>query len=245
MSNYAQAKLYTDYAIEKHNEEQAWEDYIAQKEQDAANSDSWSLWGSVLGGLIGFVASSFNPYGAYLGYQAGKQAKYLAPEEISDEEAYFESKDVFEGGKFHASAMDNAKNEAILADEQADLAELISTGTDAFSAFMFTEGLSSDLLSAPTLAEGGSWYNPMDYSLPTETFSGAEIPAIGDLFTKEAALSDNVFDASIAPLESPDFGAMMENIGKDLGTHLPSSPGYQGVSGSGPASTLIELGSGY
>ena len=240
MSNYAQAKLHTDYAIELHDEEQAWEDYIAAKERDAAESSEWSLWGSVIGGIIGFVVGG--PYTAYLGYQAGKQAKYLAPEEISDEEEYFEGKEIFEGGKFHASAMDSATREAILADEQADLAELIATGTDAFSAFIFTDGFSKDLIAAPQLAEGGAWYNPMDYSLPTTTISGKEIPGVQDLFKKETAVSEDVFSVAAPPLEAPSFEGLMEEIGKDLGTYLPSSPGYQGMTGSSPADELIQLG---
>ena len=126
MSNFNMAKLRTDFAIEEYDEYQGLTDYFGKKDSDAAEADKWSLWGSVIGGIAGFVLGGFNPYTAYLGYQLGKQAKYFAPEEIGDSEEYFAENEIFSGGKFGAGAMQNQVDQAIFAEEQEDLSEMIT-----------------------------------------------------------------------------------------------------------------------
>ena len=126
--SYADAKLITDLKLEQQLEEAAMQDIYNQMDEDAMKRDKYSLWGSVIGGAIGLFTGGIQ--GAQIGYNIGKQGKYLAPQdfEISQLEA-----DVFGGGKFGISDMMNWVDEVEWQDAKEDMDEYLETAGDLFS----------------------------------------------------------------------------------------------------------------
>ena len=134
MSGYAKAKLITDYKIEAAEEEQLRQDILSQMDQDAMNRDQYSLWGSIIGGGVGFFLGG--PQGAKVGYNVGKQAKYFSNDEfnVSDLE---DTK--YSGGKFGASEMSDWVDDVKFMDDQANQAMLIDSATNLFSVATMTD----------------------------------------------------------------------------------------------------------
>ena len=193
--SYARAKLYTNYKMEQAAEEQAWEDYFNAKDSDALASDVWSLVGGIVGGGIGFFVGG--PYTAYMGYQAGKQAKYLNPEETSGgPEEWFAEKGIdMREGLFEQSMYENQLKDVELLEAEEDLAELIGTGTDFVSAYFATDGFSPDKvgIGVTGFAEDAKWYNPATWTDEGsklvwdrgKTISGKAVPTVKEFINEK------------------------------------------------------------
>jgi hypothetical protein len=201
--SYARAALYTQYKREQDKEMQNWEDYFNAADQDALESDQYSFIGSIIGGIGGFVLSAGNPYGAYLGYQVGKQAKYLNPEETKmGPKEWFEEQGMdMSGGLFEGKMMENNFRDVILQEEEQDLAELITTGTDILAAYTTTGGFSPDKLSTGfTGLEDVNFLKPSTWKdikwdpEAAKTFSGKEIPTVEDFFLDKLGLGKDKLD---------------------------------------------------
>ena len=141
--------------------------------------------------------------------------------------------------------MQNQVDQAIFAEEQEDLSEMITSGTDLFSAYMMTEGLSSELLSAPGIAQGGSVWNPTDWRLPTETFSGSSIPTVTDMMgkTKLGSLLRQDIGAGAEQFALPEVQSLIMPSTQDLMSGVGANLGHSIYGGSNPVSTLIHIGS--
>mgnify|MGYP003139030063 FL=1 len=126
--SYADAKLLTDYKIELAEEEAAMQDVYDQMDADAAERDKYSLYGSVIGGTIGFLFGG--PTGATIGYNIGKQRKYFAPQEFSTD---YMDKLVYSGGKFNANEMLSFVDDIAYADAMEELNEKMETAGDLFT----------------------------------------------------------------------------------------------------------------
>ena len=187
--SYNYAKLMIHYDQEAQMSKDGWDGYFEQKTEDDILSDQYELGGSIVGGLTALVLSGGNPYAALVGYNVGKQAKYLAPSETDNIYSYMDEHDL-DAGSFELDLWDTEMKNQDLILEQEHLAELIASGTDFVSAYLATDGFSKDLISMPSFEDG-------KFMIPEKTLSGKEIPTAGDYFKRKLKgtnILDNIED---------------------------------------------------